>query len=104
MLGGEIFAPKIASYRITDLAEAISPDCGRRIAEIRPGENIHEEMITRSHSYNTLDLEQYFAIVSSTVRHSLEGYCANKGGSAKFMSAFFRKNPNAIYIDMVASL
>ena len=48
--GGEIFVPKIPSYRILDLAEAISPSCSHRIVGIRPGEKIHEEMITASDS------------------------------------------------------
>ena len=49
--GGEIFVPKIPSYRITDLASAIGPDCEYPVVGIRPGEKIHEEMITASDSY-----------------------------------------------------
>ena len=58
--GGEIFVPKIPSYRITDVATAISPDCEQRIVGIRPGEKLHEEMITTSDSLNTVELEDYF--------------------------------------------
>ena len=54
--GGEIFVPKIPSYRITDLAEAIGPKCEHPVIGIRPGEKIHEEMITASDSFNTVDL------------------------------------------------
>ena len=61
--GGEIFVPKIPSYRIMDLAEAIGPECEKRIVGIRPGEKIHEEMITASDSFNTVDLGLYFAIL-----------------------------------------
>ena len=61
--GGEIFVPKIPSYRIMDLAEAIGPECEKRIVGIRPGEKIHEEMITASDSFNTADLGEYFAIL-----------------------------------------
>jgi len=62
-IGGEIFVPKIPSYRITDLAKAIAPDCPIEIVGIRPGEKIHEEMITSSDSFNTVDLGRYYAIL-----------------------------------------
>jgi len=51
--GGEIFVPKIPSYKITDIAEAIGPECEKPVVGIRPGEKIHEEMITDSDSYYT---------------------------------------------------
>lgn len=63
--GGEIFVPKIPSYRITDIANAIGPDCAHPIVGIRPGEKLHEEMITVSDSFNTVDLGRYFAILPS---------------------------------------
>ena len=62
-LGGELFVPKIPSYRITDVAEAIGPECEKPIIGIRPGEKVHEEMITSSDSYNTYDLGKYYVIV-----------------------------------------
>jgi UDP-N-acetylglucosamine 4,6-dehydratase (inverting) len=80
-LGGEIFVPKIPSYRILDLAEAIAPDCEQRIVGIRPGEKVHEEMITASDSYNTVDLGQYFAILSSAGEHTNETYLERRGGT-----------------------
>ena len=64
-LGGELFVPKIPSYRITDVAEAIGPSCDKPITGIRPGEKIHEEMITASDSFNTIDLGAYYAILPS---------------------------------------
>jgi UDP-N-acetylglucosamine 4,6-dehydratase len=64
-LGGEIFVPKIPSYKIMDIAEAIAPDCKTRIVGIRPGEKLHEEMITESDSLNTIDLGSYYAILPS---------------------------------------
>tara|TARA_R110002072_G_scaffold1989_3_gene16451 strand:- start:14186 stop:15199 length:1014 start_codon:yes stop_codon:yes gene_type:complete len=64
--GGEIFVPKIPSYRIGDLAEAVSPKCEQRIVGIRPGEKIHEEMITPSDSLNTVDCGKYYVILPST--------------------------------------
>jgi len=61
--GGEIFVPKIPSYRITELAQAIGPNCQHPVIGIRPGEKVHEEMITESDSYTTIDLGRYFAIL-----------------------------------------
>jgi len=79
-LGGEIFVPKIPSYKILDLAEAIGPGCERRIVGIRPGEKVHEEMITASDSYNTIDLGRYFAILSSSGELSCDAYLGNREG------------------------
>ena len=61
--GGEIFVPKIPSYRIMDVAEAIGPNCEKPIIGIRPGEKIHEEMITSSDSFFTFDLGKYYVIL-----------------------------------------
>jgi UDP-N-acetylglucosamine 4,6-dehydratase (inverting) len=63
--GGEIFIPKIPSYKITDVAQAIAPNCSLEIIGIRPGEKIHEEMITVSDSFYTYDLGKYFTILPS---------------------------------------
>ena len=61
-IGGEVFVPKIPSYRVIDQAEAIGPSCKKEIVGIRPGEKLHEEMITSSDSFTTIDLGRYFAI------------------------------------------
>ena len=79
--GGEVFVPKIPSYRITDVAEAIGPDCEKPVVGIRPGEKIHEEMITASDSYNTVDLGQYFAILPMAAEFSRRSYCKSNGCS-----------------------
>jgi UDP-N-acetylglucosamine 4,6-dehydratase len=73
--GGEIFVPKIPSYRITDVAKAIGPDCEQQIVGVRPGEKIHEEMITPSDSFNTVDLGRHFAILPSAGEYTIEDYC-----------------------------
>ena len=78
--GGEIFVPKIPSYRITDVAEAIGPNCERPVIGIRPGEKLHEEMITTSDSFNTLDLGSYFAILPSAGKHTAESYSQAHSG------------------------
>jgi len=65
MWGGEIFVPKIPSYRILDVAEAIAPGCEKKFVGIRPGEKLHEEMITATDALNTLEFENYFVILPS---------------------------------------
>ena len=67
-VGGELFVPKIPSYRIVDVAQAIGPSCEKPIVGIRPGEKIHEEMITSSDSFTTIDLGAYYAILPSDGR------------------------------------
>ena len=72
--GGELFVPKIPSYRITELAEAIGPECEHPVIGIRPGEKIHEEMITSSDSFTTYDLGRYYVILPQMPRWNLEAY------------------------------
>ena len=73
-LGGEILVPKIPSYRISDVAEAIGPNCKHEIVGIRPGEKLHEEMITNSDSPNTIDIGRYFAILGSGIEKNMTEY------------------------------
>jgi UDP-N-acetylglucosamine 4,6-dehydratase (inverting) len=80
-LGGEIFVPKIPSYRIVDVAKAIAPECETPVVGIRPGEKIHEEMITASDSFNTVDIGRYFAILPSAGFFSIDEYIERTGGS-----------------------
>ena len=72
--GGELFVPKIPSYKILDVAKAIGPDCEHKIVGIRPGEKVHEEMITSSDSFTTYDLGKYFVILPQTINWNLEEY------------------------------
>lgn len=72
--GGEIFVPKIPSYKITDVAEAIGPECKHEIIGIRPGEKIHEEMITSSDSFSTYDLGKYYAILPQVTNWNMDDY------------------------------
>lgn len=72
--GGEIFVPKIPSYKILDIAEAIAPECEKEIVGIRPGEKIHEEMITPSDSFNTYDLGKYYVILPSNTKWDLKEF------------------------------
>lgn len=77
-LGGEVFVPKIPSYKITELAEAIGPHCKKEIVGIRPGEKIHEEMITGSDSFSTVDLGRYYAILPQNPAWSFDEYMINR--------------------------
>jgi UDP-N-acetylglucosamine 4,6-dehydratase len=78
--GGEILVPKIPSYRIVDVASAVGPNCEQRTVGVRPGEKIHEEMITASDSFNTVDIGKYFAILPSAGNYSVQEYCAKTNG------------------------
>ena len=74
-LGGEIFIPKIPSYKICDVATAIAPNLKQVEIGIRPGEKLHEEMITPTDSLNTIDIGQYYAILPSvSFAHTTEDY------------------------------
>jgi UDP-N-acetylglucosamine 4,6-dehydratase (inverting) len=72
--GGEVFVPKIPSYKILDIAKAIGPKCEHKIIGIRPGEKIHEEMITSSDSFTTYDLGKYYVILPQTPSWKLSEY------------------------------
>jgi UDP-N-acetylglucosamine 4,6-dehydratase (inverting) len=78
--GGEVFVPKIPSYRILDIAAAIGPDCEHRVVGIRPGEKLHEEMITSSDSLSTVDLGKYYAILPAGGRQTVAQYCEAHAG------------------------
>lgn len=74
-LGGEIFIPKIPSYHIVDVAKAIAPNLPQVEVGIRPGEKLHEEMITATDAMNTIDLGRYYAILPSvSFKHQREEY------------------------------
>ena len=97
--GGEIFVPKIPSYRIMDLAKAIAPSVKTRLVGLRPGEKIHEEMISEADSYYTYELERYLAILPSygdlyskysnsglVIKKFNEGISYNSGTNPDFLS------------------
>lgn len=90
--GGELFVPKIPSYRILDVAEAIAPECEKQIVGIRPGEKVHEEMITPSDSFYTYDLGNYYAILPSVPRWNLSEFIS--AFNAKKVPEGFKYNSN----------
>ncbi len=75
--GGELFVPKIPSYKITDVATAVGPECEQKIIGIRPGEKVHEEMITVSDSFTTYDLGKYYVILPQVPCWNLNDYIKN---------------------------
>lgn len=105
-LGGEVLVPKIPSYRITDVAEAIDPKCRQEIVGIRPGEKIHEEMITSSDSFNTVDLGRYFAILPSAGNYTVEEYCEQMGGIRVKQGFAYDSgsNPDFLTVDQLRGL
>jgi len=80
MWGGEIFIPKIPSYVITEVAKAIAPEAKFEHVGIRPGEKLHEEMITETDAMNTLEFDKYFVILPSTPIWSWEKMAEEFGG------------------------
>ncbi len=78
--GGELFVPKLPSFRVTDLAKAIGPGCRYETVGIRPGEKIHEEMITETDSQNTLEFDNYFVIVPTRPKWDVQQYLAHYQG------------------------
>ncbi len=88
--GGELFVPKIPSYKIMDVAEAIGPNCDKPIVGIRPGEKVHEEMITASDSFYTYDLGKYYTILPATHQWNLEEFI--KAFNAKKVELGFSYN------------
>ncbi len=88
--GGELFVPKIPSYKIMDVAEAIGPNCEKPVVGIRPGEKVHEEMITPSDSFNTYDLGKYYTILPTQPNWEKEDFI--KSFNAKKVAEGFSYN------------
>jgi UDP-N-acetylglucosamine 4,6-dehydratase len=99
MEGGEIFVPKIPSYRITDVADAVCSDCSKPIVGIRPGEKLHEEMITESDSHHTVDLGKFFAILPSTFEDKIDDYTQRNGGVRFEQGNAYRSDTNPEFLD-----
>jgi len=98
MEGGEIFVPKIPSYRITDVANAICPNCARKEVGIRPGEKLHEEMITPSDSTHAVDLGDYFAILPADATNKVEQFAARHKGTMVPHGFAYRSDTNPVFL------
>jgi UDP-N-acetylglucosamine 4,6-dehydratase len=81
MEGGEVFVPKIPSMKITDLARAIAPDCDQEVVGIRPGEKLHEVMVPRNVARNTLEFDDYYAILPAFQDWDTGAYEERNGGN-----------------------
>ena len=94
-LGGELFIPKIPSYKITDVAKAIAPNLPMKEVGIRPGEKLHEEMITATDSLNTIDIGKYYAILPSvSFAHTEEEFIKHHNGKKVSQGFYFASNNN----------
>lgn len=111
--GGELYVPKIPSYRITDVAMAIGPDCKHPVIGIRPGEKIHEEMITMSDSFSTYDLGSYYVILPQVPVWNMtnfldhfkpvkvpEGFCYSSGTNSEWLSVDEMRNLIKEHVDV----
>lgn len=104
--GGEVLVPKIPSYRITDVATAIAPECRHEIVGVRPGEKIHEEMITASDSFNTVDLGAYYAVLPPARQYGIEEYCKVTGARPVPMGFSYNSasNPDFLSVEQLRAL
>lgn len=80
MHGGEIFVPKIPSMNIMDVAKAVAPECKAEIIGIRPGEKLHEIMITPDDSWNTVEFDDHYVIQPATSWWDKASYLRETGG------------------------
>ncbi len=100
--GGEIFVPKIPSYKITEVAKAIAPDCKLEIVGIRPGEKIHEEMITTSDSFSTYDLGKYYSILPQVPSFNVEEYVKHFKAKPVEIGFEYNSGDNVDWVDAAA--
>lgn len=105
-IGGEIFVPKIPSYRIMDVAEAIGPNCHKPTVGLRPGEKIHEEMITESDSYTTVDLGPYYAILPTNGTLTVQQYAKKTPATQVPLGFSYHsgRNPHFLTVEEIRSL
>lgn len=99
--GGEIFVPKIPSYRIEDVAKAIAPECKLEYVGIRPGEKLHEEMITMTDALNSVEFEKYFVILPSVPTWNVEQFIAEsqeKTGKRCVFGFSYNSGTNKVFL------
>jgi UDP-N-acetylglucosamine 4,6-dehydratase len=98
--GGELFVPKIPSYRITDVATAVAPNCEQRIVGIRPGEKLHEDLITETDSYNTLEMDYCYVICPTTARWTKEEYMQANNAQALPFGFTYNSGTNSEWLSV----
>jgi UDP-N-acetylglucosamine 4,6-dehydratase (inverting) len=100
MWGGEIFVPRLPSYRIVDVANAIGPDCSHEVTGIRPGEKLHEEMLTETDSLNSLEFEDHFVILPSSRQWDIAAYCQQFKGRPCSAGFSYNSGNNDQWLDV----
>jgi len=103
MWGGELFVPKIPSYRIIDVAMAIAPEAKHKFIGIRPGEKLHEEMITQTDGFNTIEFNNYFVILPSTPLWNIEKFRKESSSSIGKMCNYgfsYNSEKNKIFLSV----
>ena len=97
--GGEIFVPKIPSYKITEVAKAIGPDCRQEIVGIRPGEKLHEAMITETDALSTVELSKYYVILPFTPRWDVDAFIKHFNGRRVELGFQYDSSNNTEWLD-----
>jgi len=100
LIGGELLIPKLHSYKIMDLAKAISSKCKTPIIGIRPGEKIHEEMISSSDSQNTIELKNFYIILPSLNEKILSIYKKKLGAKKVKKNFIYSSNSNDKFLTL----
>ena len=100
LIGGELLIPKLPSYKIMDLAKAISPKCKTPIIGIRPGEKIHEEMVSSSDSQNTVELKNFYIILPSLNEKILSIYKKKLGAKKVKKDFIYNSNSNNKFLTL----
>jgi len=98
--GGEIFVPKIPSYRILDVAQALGPNCRHDFIGIRPGEKLHEEMVTETDALNTIEFKDYFVILPSLELWSVKEFTQAFQGELCPTNFAYNSGTNADCLDV----
>ena len=101
MEGAETFVPKLPSFRIIDLAKVIAPDAKYKIIGLRPGEKIHEELITENEAMNTVEFDDYFIILPSiTNKDDIISYCRSKKGKLCDYGFRYSSEENDVWLNL----
>ena len=97
-IGGEIFIPKMPSCNITDICKALNPKRKLKIIGIRPGEKIHEELITKYDSENTVELKNYFIIINNNMK-KIKNYYKTKLNAKEVKANFSYNSKENIFLN-----
>ena len=100
MRGGELFVPRLPSYRITDMAKAVAPECRIEIVGVRPGEKLHEEMITPADSFRTAELARHFVILPSSPLWDEEQYLRERRGRFVAPGFLYESSTNTVWLSV----